>query len=633
MIRTIVYLWMLWSCCFGVGAAQESDVVVPAVHANVRLHKKQLYTQDSKGRTISLTRKPAEFTLPEVTPQVEGHTQGLRLYFAAKGLRGGRITYGMFPYGLHRFPAAVLRFEVPIDSLGRAFLPVKKDLSGGYDLTGWTQKGFGVLGYRLTNALGRMIYEGKQAFSFENGRFAPRPTLLRGPFVAEVTSNSAVIWYETSQPVRTCVKTDASPDTFFSRSLFKRHELKMTGLLPDSQYRYTVGCDHLFVAFSFRTAPEKGSAAPFSFAYASDSRSGYGGGERDMCGANAWIMGRIGALALREKSSFVQFTGDLANGYCSDPDEWMLENTNWVHAVEPYWHYLPFYVGMGNHESMGWHSDSIGWIVADGFPYETHSAESAFARLFVHPENGPQSEDGSRYDPDAYKRGDFPTYAENVYHYRWGNTAMIVLNSDYWYAPILKKTKPLGGNLHGYIMDEQLRWLKNVLEEMEQDSTLAHIFVTVHTPPFPNGGHRGDCMWYDGDNSHRPIVAGTPVEKGIIERRDELLDLCANRSSKVIGFLCGDEHNYNRMLIQEETPRYPEGWTLPRLQLRRPLWQVINGAAGAPFYGQQQLPWSAAVQGFTVQNALCLFDIAGPTVSMRVINPETLEEIDRVKIR
>lgn len=210
---------------------------------------------------------------------------------------------------------------------------------------------------------------------------------------------------------------------------------------------------------------------------------------------------------------------------------------------------------------------------------------------------------------------------------------MIVLNSDYWYAPLLAKTKPLGGNLHGYLMDEQMRWLKTTLEELEQDSAIAHIFVTVHTPPFPNGGHRGDCMWYNGDNSHRAIVAGKPVEKGIIERRDELLDLCANQSSKVIGFLCGDEHNYNRMLVQEDTPRYPDGWNLPRVALRRPLWQIINGAAGAPFYAQQQLPWSAAVQAFTVQNALCLFDVAGPQVRLRVLNPDTLEEIDRVELR
>ena len=67
-------------------------------------------------------------------------------------------------------------------------------------------------------------------------------------------------------------------------------------------------------------------------------------------------MGRIGALACRENAAFVQFTGDQADGYLSDPDEFRLQSVNWIHAVEPYWHYLPFNVGMGNHESLGWMS-------------------------------------------------------------------------------------------------------------------------------------------------------------------------------------------------------------------------------------------------------------------------------------
>src|SRR5690606_14997691 len=97
-----------------------------------------------------------------------------------------------------------------------------------------------------------------------------------------------------------------------------------------------------------------------------------------------------------------------------------------------------------------------------------------------------------------------PSYRENVYHYTYGNTAMVVLNSDYWYAPLLNRTAAIGGNLHGYIMDEQLRWLGQALQGFERDSLIDHVFVTLHTPLFPNGGHRGDCMWYNGDNTPRP---------------------------------------------------------------------------------------------------------------------------------
>ncbi len=608
---------------------------VPAAYGPLRIDADGTLVSTSPNHpSIRLRRKEATYTLSNVTPTVRGDMEGLRFIFSAQHLRKGRLTYGLIPYHQHRYPTAVLRFETNIDSsTGEAFLPLKKHLEKGYDHIGALKRGFGVLGYRLTDAKGLIIYEGKQAFAYTERGFEPRPTILRGPFVSRLKHNQAVIWYETSEPVFTTIKTDHAEDTFFSRTRHLRHEVVLTNLVPETEYGYTVSCDSAHLRFHFRTPPPPGARTPFTFAYASDSRSGYGGGERDIYGTNAQIMARIGALSAKENAVFVQFTGDLVNGYVSEPDEMRLQLVNWIHAVEPFWHYLPFYVGMGNHESLGWYSDSLRWIVADGFPYDTHSAEAIFAEVFVHELNGPQSEDGSLYDPDPYRRGDFPSYRENVYHYRYGNTAVVVLNSDYWYAPLLSRTRYIGGNLHGYLMDEQMRWLKAILADMEADSTLDHIFITVHTPPFPNGGHVRDCMWYGGNNEHRPYIAGKPVEKGIIERRDELLDLCANQSSKVVGFLCGDEHNYNRMRIEEAMPRYPEKWDKPRLTLRRPLWQIINGAAGAPFYGQEPTPWSAWVEGFSVQNALCLFDIDGPHIRMRVVNPDTLEEIDRVDIR
>ncbi len=615
------------------GFAQQ-PAPIPAVHANLRYDSTEvLRGKGTDGKEFALVRKPAKYTLKSVRPRVSADPNGLRLQFPATKLRGGHITYGLIPYGQHSFPTAVLRFHAAIDTAGNAFLHIRKDLRDGYDHTGWQKSGFGVIGYRLTNSEGLIVYEGKLAFAGNATVIEPRPTVLRGPFVSCQTHNSIVIWYETSEPVFTWIKTDKAASEFISRNRETRHECTLTGLQPDTEYQYTVRCDSLALPFKFRTAPAPGSRQPFSFAYASDSRSGYGGGERDVYGTNAQVMSRIGALAHHEGAAFMQFTGDQVDGYLSDPDEMALQNANWIHAVEPYWHYYPFNIGMGNHESLGWAAETSNWIVADGFPYETHSGEAAFSKMYVNPLNGPQSEDGSKYDPDPYKRGDFPAYGETVFHYTYDNTAMVVLNSDYWYAPSLKRTRPIGGNLHGYIMDEQMRWLKKTLDEFERDSTIDHVFITVHTPPFPNGGHRGDCMWYDGDNSHRPWIAGKPVEKGIIERRDELLDLCANQTNKVVGFLCGDEHNYNRMLVEESTPRYPETWDKPRVQLKRPLWQIINGAAGAPFYAQEELPWSAAVRGFTVQNALCLFDISGKKIRLRVINPDTLEELDAVEIR
>ncbi|MEO1448071.1 MAG: hypothetical protein AAFV07_01000 [Bacteroidota bacterium] len=183
-------------------------------------------------------------------------------------------------------------------------------------------------------------------------------------------------------------------------------------------------------------------------------------------------------------------------------------------------------------------------------------------------------------------------------------------------------------------MDQQLAWLEKSIADLEADATIDHIFITQHTPFFPNGGHVGDDMWYRGNNDFRPWVAGKPVEKGIIERRDQLLDIIVNKSQKVAAIFTGDEHNYARTEIGPETNIYPEGYpSANKIKLSRTIYQINNGAAGAPYYAQEQTPWTPFVSGFTTQNALVLFQVDGKKLSMLVKNPDTLEEVDRLKMR
>jgi hypothetical protein len=135
-------------------------------------------------------------------------------------------------------------------------------------------------------------------------------------------------------------------------------------------------------------------------------------------------------------------------------------------------------------------------------------------------------------------------------------------------------------------------------------------------------------MWYGGDNSYRTIIAGKKMPRGIIEQRDVYLDLIINKSSKVKAILTGDEHNYCKTRISQEMPRYPENWTLNKLKLNRTIYQINNGACGAPYYAQEETPWSGHVTGFSTQNALVLLDVDGKNIEVRVLNPDTLEEIE-----
>ena len=139
-------------------------------------------------------------------------------------------------------------------------------------------------------------------------------------------------------------------------------------------------------------------------------------------------------------------------------------------------------------------------------------------------------------------------------------------------------------------------------------------------------------MWYKGNNDIRPWIAGNKTDKGIIEGRDEMLDILVNHSKKFRVLLTGDEHNYSRLVVDKNTEIYPEGWEGKRLELKRPFVQIVDGAAGAPYYAQEQLPWTPGLKKFSAQYALVLFHIDGANIEVEVINPNTLELIEKTEL-
>lgn len=508
---------------------------------------------------------------------------------------------------------------------GKASIIIKKNLGGLFDISGWEKSGIIRFGYRITNDVGDILYDGKIIIT-GTGPFVVAPSIVEGPFINLLTPQGATISFETSVPLKAEIKVGRYK--FYDEGTTIHHEIEVTGLKSDHDYDYTVKYGELSDTYSFRTAPQPGARKPFTFGYASDGRGNTGGGERDIKGTNAYIMKRIAVATANKGARFFQFTGDFIEGNKTDPESMYLEYANWKRAIEPFAHYIPYIPGMGNHESLWkWFSNNDRWIIIDSFPFNDNSTEALFAQNFVNPLNGPLSEDGAVYDPNP-DIIDFPTYQENVFYYTYDNVAMVVLNSDYWYAPTVWRYPETGGNLHGYLMDNQLKWLRGTLATLEQDQNIDHVFITQHTPILPNGGHVRNAMWWHGDNTKRPTIAGIPLSKGILENRDEYLDILMNSSSKVLAVLTSDEHNYHRMYITKDTPIYPEKYDKPRLTKFRPFCQINNGAAGAPYYGQETTPWSGSVDKFSSQFAVVFIHVNGKSVSAEVINPDTMGPIE-----
>ncbi len=608
--------------------SQNTAVKIPKPYTNI-IHKgNKLYFKNPKTGKLAPQKEARPFEqMQNLGVMPVGTENGITFDFGNASF-SGTLYYGLYSVLPEKYAYPVYFKKFAAIKNGKATINLKQT-AGRYDIAHWEQTGQLKLGYRIVDSKGVILYDGRINVRGK-GPFVPDLTITEGPLLNLLSTDGAVVSFETNKPCKPNVVVNGKKYVNSSETGL-HHEIRITGLEASKTYRYTVNYGHFSETYSFTTAPKEGSRKPFTFAYASDSRKATGGGERNIYGVNAYVLKRMAVLAAKEKAVFMQFTGDLINGYSSDLGEQQLEYANWKDVVEPYWHYMPFVIAPGNHEAFlkVFDNGSHYGVSVDNFPFDKVSAEKVFSDEFVNPKNGPVSEDGATYDPDK-KTTDFPSYKETAYYYVYGNIAMVVLNSNYWYTPNPHQIPLTGGNVHAYIMDNQLKWLKKTLAKLQNDNRIDHIFVTLHTPAFPNAGHGGDDMWYGGNNQIRPWVAGKPVEKGIIERRDQFLNLLINKNPKVLALLCGDEHNYTRMLINDSTPRYPKGYNKPEVKLSRGLWQITNGSAGAPYYGLQKMPWTGFVKKYTTQHALMLFDVAGKKVTLRVINPDTFEKIEEV---
>ncbi len=588
----------------------------------------KLYFRDPESGEQTFAEDVPEFRYREFQIDPAGYNLGLSFDFNAPGFEG-IIYYGLIKEKGVSFPQPVY-FKKPALIVDGKSTILLTELRGRYDFTNWTETGNLLLGYRIVLDDGTMIYDSRVR---AKGKipFETATTIIHGPFLNQVTPSSAVISFTTNFDSQATVEINGKK--FGTPEKSKHHEIAVNNLQPSTKFDYTIRVDDYVRKSWFKTAPENGSREAFSFAFANDSRAGKGGGERNIYGTNAYIEKKLAALAVYHGADFVQFTGDLINGYTTDRQYSLLQYENFKSAIAPFAHRIPFYLGPGNHEALNFDFIRDDKIVAtiDKFPWEGHSTESVFAEIVVNPHNGPVSEDGNKYDPDP-QTADFPPYDETAFWYTYANTAMIVLNSNYWYAPTWEMIPVTSGNPHAYVMDNQLEWLRQTVMQLEKDPKIDHIFVTIHTPAFPNGGHSHNDMWYNGNNDVRPWIAGKPVDKGIIERRDEILNLLINQSKKTRALLTGDEHNYCRMRIDSNTVMYPQDYAEKKIRISRTFWQITNGSAGAPYYAQEQLPWSDDVEIFTTQYALVFFHVEGDHIRIEVIDPDTLETIETVDL-
>ncbi|TNE92210.1 MAG: hypothetical protein EP330_02460 [Deltaproteobacteria bacterium] len=162
--------------------------------------------------------------------------------------------------------------------------------------------------------------------------------LRRGPWLMHATTDAISVLWETEGNVVGSVQysTDRSFDDEAAETLSRdHHEVRLTGLAPDTTYHYRVLSDgEPGEVFSFRTAPE--SAVPFTFAVWGDNQNGPD------------VFRGVAARMAASDAEFAVSVGDIVqNGNEGDYRDQLLE------PLAAFASERSFLVAAGNHERYG----------------------------------------------------------------------------------------------------------------------------------------------------------------------------------------------------------------------------------------------------------------------------------------
>ncbi len=516
----------------------------------------------------------------------------------------GAAHIGIYPpeepgvvYTYKRF-SATARIEA-----GKAILPVGELLLPGPD---GKRPDRGRIAVRLElyqardgqdRALG--VYDTFSGFGRQDEGFKRLPCLVDGPFISRVTSDdptSAVVTFQTSHAVQAAVVLNGK-QAFGEPGPALRHEIALTGLQPGREATYRVDLPGGIgtTDCTFSPAPPRGLANAI-FAFIGDTGAAPGGGANDWMGVNTAAVERMFSQAQRLSARFVIAGGNLVSGRTSRPEDLRMQLSAWKQAAVGYGRSRPIFTLMGAGESLLRAAGASGGkVLLDRWPYATDSAEAVFADAFANPLNAPAAADPRR-----------PSYRGSVYSFQYGPVRIICLNNNYWYS---SDPKIRGGCPEGYILPDQMAWLKQELAAAEEDATVRYSLVFLAQPVLPNGGRLSGGMWAGGNNTLRPYQVDPatgrlePVGPGLLEMRNELLR-ATDRCRKLGAVVSSGEHAYHRTLVGNQVPvgdpaRDDKGNTgrlgpepSPLTDLEHPTWFIVSGGAGEPLEAEQAAPWN-----------------------------------------
>ncbi|MCX6640357.1 MAG: metallophosphoesterase [bacterium] len=503
---------------------------------------------------------------------------------------GGEVLLGVYPVAAElNYPAyrwcSEFNQEDSLNFIAKFNLP--DVVSPKVDINDQLGRHGGELALRISFFVdGIQNFERKFSYGIKDNAYFRVAGLIEGPLVDCVTDTSAIISWAFDAAVPCTLRVEpGSTNTVLSAE--SRFETTLNRLTPSTRYRYAItwsaeGIHFQSHRFEFITAPPASSDQNFKFVVLSDMQAGYNPGEGDVEGVNFTSDRALLNHAFNQKASLILITGDLVSGYTSDPKNLTDEFNSFKRISAPVGASIPIYEGMGNHDqTFRFLPGSQGKIYLPQ-PAEK-SSEAVFAQTFVNPQNGPEP-----------TNAELPPYRENVYSLDWGNSHFTMLNNIYFTKSSAVEVKDEPGEIWGTLDQRQLGWLDRDLAAARERG-LKHLFIFMHEPAFPCGGHTKDAMWWEGKRAE------------INDIRNQFWRLLCKY--RVLALFVGHEHNYCRVLIDRTVD--------PNFDV--PIWQIINGGGGGGFYNvDSNIPWVKSIRAFSPLQHDCLVEVQGDSVNMVV---------------
>ena len=138
-----------------------------------------------------------------------------------------------------------------------------------------------------------VLHDGRLAFGIEGKVAHPRPTVVLGPLLHQVTETTAIVSFDTNVPTTAAVAAGDAPPVVAERPA-THHEIALKGLTPGATHPLRVVVSDGKHTSHPPTRPlDTLGPGPITVAILSDSRSGVGPGMRAYNGVNAAVLGRF----------------------------------------------------------------------------------------------------------------------------------------------------------------------------------------------------------------------------------------------------------------------------------------------------------------------------------------------------